>query len=133
MDRLRLCGYTLRERGWQFNREQATFTPTQGALMAGLRASRYVLSSRRQPSFTSTTERETYIENLALAISTLEYRERLLYTSFREDGVPLPHLPGLREMNHSQQMALFNHLDRLGAFDEFLEWMSSEMLQKIEI
>lgn len=73
------------------------------------------------------------VENLALAISKLEYRERLLYTSFREDGVPHPHLPGLREMNHSQQMALFNHLDRLGVFDEFSEWMSSEMLQNIEI
>ena len=133
MDRLRLYGYTFQERGWQFNREQATLTPTDGAIEAAGLASRQVLSYRRQPSFSSLLHRNAYVEDVAYAISSLELREKVLYYKSVLEGVRLPPFHLLERMDSSQGAAFFNHLDRLGAFDEFSEWMSSESLQKIEV
>jgi hypothetical protein len=99
---------------------------------AGL-ASRQVLSSRRQPSFSSLLHRNAYVENVAYAISSLELREKVLYYNSVLEGVQLPSFHPLQPMGGIQEAVFFNHLDRLGAFDEFSEWMSSEDLQKIEV
>ncbi|KAL2045056.1 hypothetical protein N7G274_002831 [Stereocaulon virgatum] len=133
MDRLRLYGYTLQERGWQFNREQATLMPAEGAMAAAGLVSRQVLSSRRQPSFSSLLHRNAYVENVAYAISSLELREKVLYYTSVVEGVQLPSFHPLQPMGGIQEAEFLNQLDRLGAFDEFSEWMSSEGLQKIEV
>ena len=96
-------------------------------------ASRQVLSARRRISFTSFFDRETYIENLALAITTLPYREILLYQSFQDDGFELPGIRPFTDLNHIHEMALFRQLDMLGAFGEFSEWMTSEELSSVGI
>ena len=130
MRRISQYGYTRAEAGnggdgtWRYDNNISVLIHTQSFLnMVRETVARQSLSGFGPPRvFSSPAEMESYVTGYSSAIQTLELREAVLYRDFQAAGVPLPQRTSdvwWMPLDDESYEALFQHLDRLGAFNGF--------------